>query len=187
MDLYFSSFVLTDMNWAISLCAATSSSVMLSLDISALGQATTSHMPAGCLSCREKSGEARADRQNKGRRGSLFGRRNEVKATVQGFHTFPDRQEADLGGEDASRACRRWPLRGREIEAALITHHDLKEALVAGQADGRLFHVRMLRRVDQQFPHRAKEQDGATERNGALIYLIQVHSYLQTVTLHLWR
>ena len=70
------------------------------------------------------------------------------------------------------RAGRRWPLRGREIEAALITHHDLKEALVAGQADGRLFYGRMLRRVDQQFPHRAKEQDGATERNGALIYLI---------------
>jgi hypothetical protein len=57
-------------------------------------------------------------------------------------------------------------LRGREIEAAFVTHHDLKEAFVARQADGRLFYGRMLRRVGQEFPHRTKEQDGATARNG---------------------
>src|SRR6478672_5326165 len=87
-----------------------------------------------CLSCRDNGG-ARADRQSKDRGGSLLRRRGEIKATIQGFHSFPDREEADLRGEDAPRPHRWWPLRGREIEAALITHHDLKQALVAGQGD----------------------------------------------------
>ena len=69
-------------------------------------------------------------------------------------------------------------MRGREIEAALITHDDLKEALLAGQADRRLFHGRMLRGVDQQFPHRAKEQHGTTGRKAALIHSINFYSYL---------
>jgi hypothetical protein len=130
------------------------------------------------LSWREKCGGARADWDSNGRRGSLLQRRGEIKATVQGFHAFPDRQEANLRGEDVLRSGRWWPLRGRQIEAALITHHDLKEALVAGQANRRLFHGRMLRGVDQQFPHRAKEQDGTTDRKAALVHSITFYFYL---------
>ena len=124
----------------------------------------------GWLSCRDNCCGARADRHSKGRRGSLLRRRGEIKVTVPrlcvGSRIV---QEADLRGEDTARSRRWWPLRGREIEAAFVMHHDLKEALVAGQPDARLFHGCMLRRVDQQFPHRTKEQDGATERNSALI------------------
>ena len=69
--------------------------------------------------------------------------------------------KADLRGEDVHRSERWWPLRGREIEAAFVMHHDLKDALLAGQPDARLFHGCMLHRVDQQFPHRTKQQDGA--------------------------
>src|SRR5688500_15606426 len=90
------------------------------------------------LSWRENCGGARAEWESKGRRGSLLRRRGEIKSTVHGFHAFPDRQEADLRGEDVLRSGRWWPLRGREIEAALITHHDLKDPLLAGQADGQI-------------------------------------------------
>jgi len=57
---------------------------------------------AGCLSCRENRRHARTERDGKGRRGSLFRRRNEIKATAQDFHSFQDREEADLGRRDAS-------------------------------------------------------------------------------------
>src|SRR6188508_448892 len=57
-----------------------------------------------CLSWRDNCGGARADRQSKGRRGSLLRCRGEIKATVQGFHAFPDREEADLRRELSRRS-----------------------------------------------------------------------------------
>jgi hypothetical protein len=59
-----------------------------------------------CPSWRENRGDARADWDSKGRRGSLLRRRGEIKATDQGFHAFPDRQEADLRGGDTFRPGR---------------------------------------------------------------------------------
>src|SRR5688572_21184938 len=117
-------------------------------------------------------------RHRKGRRGSLLWRRGEVKATIQGFHAFPDSQEADLRRANTSRVDSLRPCARRKIEAAFVTHHDLKKALVASQTDRRLFYGRMLCGVDQQSPHRAKEQHGTTGRKTELSHSINFYSYL---------